>query len=89
MVICRPKISKNVRDKYVKGHQKLSHCIGLGRKTKYSCIIPQLEYRVSVVMAIMSKEKEHNVPKIENITEALGAMNGLGVPETTGWIALS
>lgn len=40
-------------------------------------------------MAIMSKEKEHNVPKIENITEALGAMNGLGVPETTGWIALS
>ena len=40
-------------------------------------------------MAIMSKEREHNVPKIENITEALGAMNVLGVPETKGWIALS
>lgn len=40
-------------------------------------------------MAIMRKEREHNVPKIENITEALGAMNVLGVPETKGWIALS
>lgn len=37
----------------------------------------------------MSKEKEHNVPKIENITGTLGAMNALGVPEAGGWIALS